>query len=803
DMGTWTYEYDAVGNLKKQTDAKGQVLTFEYDVLNRLTSKQGLSTVPVALATYFYDDTSKDNCIGRLSKVTDQSGSTEFFYDKLGREIKSIKGLSPQGTVPEQQFTVLREYDILNRLTKLTYPDGEAVQYTYDSNSGLLEKVFTVDGGLSTVDYINDTTYNAKGQIKIIQYGNGTQTDYTYGQDLRLSRILTRSPANPQTLQDLNYLFDKNGNVATLTDNLKSNIRTFSYDDLDRLTQAQNVPAPGGGYTNFNYEYDSIGNMTYKSDVGVMSYGEGLSPQGTVPKPHALTSAGGYTYQYDANGNMTVGKNKTLTYDAEDRLLQVNELGIITSFAYDGDGGRVKKTVSLRVAAAAGGNEAISTTYIGSLFEIQGSGDGVQRTVKHIFAGANRVASVSLRGSEATEAISYYHTDHLGSSSVITDTNGNQVEHYEYTPYGSFATNSVIASPDGAKQSSVSHLFTGKELDATGLYYYGARYYDPEIGRFISADTIVQAPYDPQSLNRYSYCRNNPINYVDPSGHIWFIPLIIAAIIGAGVGAAVAAATSSDIGAGAIMGAISGALFWGAGQAISGLATALKIQSTAMMTALKTGVHAFTGAASGALGAVATGGDSGFAAAIGGISAGASAWVGGVFPIAGNGLGAFAAEGLQRTAVGAILGGGTSLVMGGNFGAGATQGAQTSAIAYMCNETMHAGIEKAKDALNTSKDKSELAPTDVNKNDGACSSCDSGPRTTAEFKWYDPSSLIFPGTNYCGITRSGPGQPTSRIDTCCQRHDECLRNSKGRWWLPGYKVLDCHDDLFNCIEMEH
>ena len=108
---------------------------------------------------------------------------------------------------------------------------------------------------------------------------------------------------------------------------------------------------------------------------------------------------------------------------------------------------------------------------------------------------------------------SYYHSDHLGSSSIITDANGSLVQYLEYTPYGTVARNE---GTDLAK-----HKFTGKELDSTGLYFYGARYYDPEIGRFITADTIVQAPYDPQSLNRYSYCRNNPINYTDPTGHSW------------------------------------------------------------------------------------------------------------------------------------------------------------------------------------------------------------------------------------------------------------------------------------------
>ncbi|MFA4889370.1 MAG: RHS repeat-associated core domain-containing protein [Candidatus Omnitrophota bacterium] len=519
DMGEWSYEYDILGNLIKQTDAKGQVLEFEYDALNRLVAKQGLSpqgTVPVLLATYVYDDLFKPDCIGRLSKVVDQSGSTEFFYDKFGREIKSVKSLRGVALSPVSlrggaagadeaiSYTVLREYDLLDRLTKLTYPDGEAVNYTYDTNSGLLEKVSTVDHRLSTVDYVKDISYNAKGQIKAIQYGNGTQTDYTYGNDLRLQHILTQNPApgtSDPVLQNLTYDFDNNGNLKFLTDNLKSNRREYSYDDLDRLTQAKNTPDPRGGYTDFYYDYDPIGNMVYKSDVGIMSYGQGLSPQGTVPdKPHALTSAGGYTYKYDANGNMAQGKNKTLEYDVENRLAKVNESGSVSTFLYDGDGGRVKKST-------VHSQQSTETSYIGSLFEIDSSG----KTTKHIFVGSNRVCSID-KGSAAT-VVYYYHSDHLGSSNVISNQDGGVFQRCEYTPYGSTALNEGV---DIAK-----HKFTGKELDSTGLYFYGARYYDPEIGRFITADTIAQAPYDPQSLNRYSYCRNNPINYIDPSGHSW------------------------------------------------------------------------------------------------------------------------------------------------------------------------------------------------------------------------------------------------------------------------------------------
>ncbi|MFA6281950.1 MAG: RHS repeat-associated core domain-containing protein, partial [Candidatus Omnitrophota bacterium] len=647
DMGTWFYEYDELGNLKKQIDAKNQTIEFNYDELNRLLKKtmteNGGATSEVS---YLYDDTGKENCIGRLSKVIDSSGSTEFFYDKLGREIKSIK------TVSGSTYQVSRAYDILDRLTALTYPDSSIINYHYDTTTGSLKKVSNAN---NTINYVNGINYNAKGQITTIAYGNNTQTAYTYGQDLRLSNILTQSPT--ATLQNLNYLFDKNGNITTLTDNLKSNIRTYAYDELNRLTQANNVPAPTSGYTDFNYQYDSIGNMTYKSDLGVMTYGQSAGP-------HAVTTAGSYSFTYDANGNMTSGKGKTYVYDVENRLKSV-DCGLSTeSYSYDGDGGRVRKTID------EGGGTTKETTYIGSLYEIENG-----KIKKHIFAGSTKVCTIE------PEHTYYMHSDHLGSSSVITDELGNKVSSYEYTPYG------TVAQTTGT--SVTNYKFTGKELDSSGLYFYGARYYDPEIGRFITADTIVQSPLNPQTLNRYTYCNNNPINYIDPTGH-WFWFAVAAVFIGAASGAAISAITGGDIGAGAICGAISGALFFAAGSAIGGLATALGIQEgTAAMTMLTAGVHTIAGAISGALGAVATGGNPGISAAIGGISAGISATVSGIFPISGKGLDAFMGRGLQRTVVGAILGGGISLVMGGSFGAGATQGAMTSAVAYLCNDWLH------------------------------------------------------------------------------------------------------------------
>ncbi|MBU1121609.1 MAG: hypothetical protein KKF54_02790 [Candidatus Omnitrophica bacterium] len=206
----------------------------------------------------------------------------------------------------------------------------------------------------------------------------------------------------------------------------------------------------------------------------------------------------------------------------------------------DGDGGRV----SVRVQGQGSGVKE-EKIYIGSLFEIQRTEDGGQTTEKikkHIFAGSQKVCTIE------PEHTYYTHSDHLGSSSVITDENGDEVSRLDYQPYGS------VARQTGS--DVVTRKFTGKELDSTGLYYFGARYYDPEIGRFIQADPTIQHPYDPQDLNRYAYCRNNPINLVDPTGYGWF-KKFWKQIVGAFVGALVTALT---LGAGA---PLMVACFWG------------------------------------------------------------------------------------------------------------------------------------------------------------------------------------------------------------------------------------------------
>jgi len=504
DTGTTEYTYDAMGNIKTQIDNKGQAVTFVYDAINRLERKE-YDSPTMSDVVYTYDALDPPDSTGRLSSIDDGASQTSYEYDKEGRVVKVTR------IIDENTYITQTSYDTLGRIAAITYPDSEVVSYSYDANSGLLESVSS---------YINDITYNAQGQILAIQYGNNTQTTYTYNNDQRLQRILTTDNGQLTTLQDLNYDFDKAGNLTQLTDNIRSNIRYYQYDDLNRLTRAENIPDASGTPLTYTYQYDAIGNMTYKSDIGEMTY---LHPAGGGgPGPHAVISAGGYSYEYDANGNMTYGRGKDLAYDAENRLIEVDNLGQITTFEYNHSGNRIKKVTA---------DETI--TYIGKLYEERLAVSGERLVKKHIYTGSDRSITVEhLRGggdSPEVRNVYYCHSDHLGSSNIITDGTGAQVQHVEYQPYGKVTQN------EGDYDSP--YKFTGKELDTTGLYYYGARYYDPEIGRFISADPTIQRPYDPQDLNRYTYCRNNPLRYTDPTGYSW-LSKIVGAIVGIIVGVA-------------------------------------------------------------------------------------------------------------------------------------------------------------------------------------------------------------------------------------------------------------------------
>jgi len=485
-MGLWRYAYDAAGNTVWQKDAKGEEISFIYDALNRLTIKD-YADPGVQDVTFSYDDydgSLSGGSMGRLTRVVDGSGVITYEYDIKGNIINETRAVASGGT-----YTQGLAYDSAGKLTGMVYPDGEGIVYEYDG-AGLLSSVKNTGGRV----YINDIRYNEFGQITSKVYGNGTVIEYIYDDITRRLKNV-KTTRDGVLYQDMIYEFDDSGNVKKLRDNVNNATTEYEYDSLYRLSKYV-YQDPEDSFVR-NYVYSSIGNILFKENVGTYLYGENGAG------PHAVTSAGPYRFFYDENGNMRTkedtesGEITTFEWDIENRLLSVNNSvsGDIAEFIYDYRGKRVKKINPVS------GN----TIYPNAYYEIH---NGI--TTKHVFVGDRRTVSLQSDGSAY-----WYHTDHLGSTSIVTDESGEVVQEVGYFPYG-----------EARKEKSevTNYLFTGQEIDReTGLYYYGARYYDPEIGRFISADTIVPNLLDPQSLNRYSYVRNNPVIYTDPSGHFFSI----------------------------------------------------------------------------------------------------------------------------------------------------------------------------------------------------------------------------------------------------------------------------------------
>ena len=205
------------------------------------------------------------------------------------------------------------------------------------------------------------------------------------------------------------------------------------------------------------------------------------------------------SYTYDANCYMTSrtegGLTYTQTFDAENRLISVVVSGQTTTFIYDGDGNLVKKIKP----------DGSKTLYVGGIYEVDKTSGGTVTGTKTYYpaAGAMRIGST----------LYYVLKDHLGSASVVMDATGTTVVGEDrFYPFGEtrFTTGTMLTDK----------LFTGqREITGLSIYYYGARFYSPKLGRFLSADTIVSSATNPQSLNRYSYVLENPLRYTDPTGH--------------------------------------------------------------------------------------------------------------------------------------------------------------------------------------------------------------------------------------------------------------------------------------------
>jgi RHS repeat-associated protein len=489
DMGVWQYQRDIAGRLRNQIDGNSNSVKFDYtDPLGRLVTRKvyDFTGTQYLGSTNVYDSNGGDGSYtvyaGQLFETIDNEGYVKNSYDVRGRTLKTVRYLSKNTS----SYTTQRLYDDMDRVTQTVYPNGgPTVTNLYDSGANL-SKVQQVGGSGTT--YYTATGFNALDQLTGISYGNGVSTANTYyANSHRLESLVTTKSTN---LQSLTYTYDQVSDLLSLSDGVYSGAASASlsglaYDDLHRLTS---LTRPGSGAV--NYAYNSIGNVVSNGENGTVAYGYGSR------LPHAVKSANGTNYAYDQNGNMLMRGNQQLVYDPDNRLSLVVMTNSTVAFGYDANGARLWKqgavTNSLQV-------------WIDGIYEEK---DG--KILYHILAGDRLVCTFD-SGGITTE---YYHPDHLHSTSVETDASGNPYQHFEYSAFGqSRYTSSSTAFP-------VSRRYTAQVLDEeTGLYFYGSRYYDPQLGRFIQADTIIAHEFDPQSYDRYAYALNNPLKIIDPNGH--------------------------------------------------------------------------------------------------------------------------------------------------------------------------------------------------------------------------------------------------------------------------------------------
>jgi RHS repeat-associated protein len=496
DMGVWRYTYDANGNLKTQTDAKGQIIEFTYDALDRIKLKNYTNTTDPDVY-YDYDIPSTLNGIGQLCLVSKKDDTpaavpvaeTEYEeYDALGQAklvTKSIQNSS--GSL--LSYSTSYEYDMSGKTTQITYPDDTDVKYTYYLGTDLLHQVYLPNALGEFVEHAEFSAYEPSGKIGRIDYWeNSVYTDYFYDQSS--GRLIDISTSNGQiTIQGKSYGYSKAGDIETITDNKLETTHTYEYDNLHRLIN----------------ETSSVDVNDFPLKIIYPVYPE---PGDGLPV-HAVSSVfmngSSYAYEYDDNGNMEEGwdftdptspATRTFQYNADNMPTQItHQANGVINYVYDGEGRRVKKVV----------DGVDKVYYVGEHYEVRDGDD----PVKYIFAGNIRLAMVDSSG------IYYYHKDHLGSTAGMTSSDSSAIQagsEADYLPYGGERTSSSV--------TLTSYAFTDQERDAeSGLYNYNARLYDPIIGRFITPDTEVPDPYDPQSLNRYTYCLNNPLIYTDPTGH--------------------------------------------------------------------------------------------------------------------------------------------------------------------------------------------------------------------------------------------------------------------------------------------
>lgn len=517
ENGNTKYDYDANGNLKHKTDARGVVVTYNYDNLNRLITRSYSDGTPTV--TYNYDLAAVPNSRGRItSTIAGDSNYEHKAFDALGRVTESRQTFTGPGV--SDDYVMTYEYNKLGVLTSQKYPSGRIVKTDYDGAGRIAGVKNDATGAYyagaagSSADRIQ---YSPAGAIQIMKLGNDLWEHTNFNSASQVTQIGVGNSSTDSSKLKLDYTYGvvvnnnlditkNNGNIQSQTITMPAAaaiVQTYTYDDLNRLKVAQEQGA--AGWTQ-QFSYDQFGNRTGLTITDNPSFRlPSIAPEVDANNNRfKVTNSQSQPtgYEYDAAGNLTqepepAGTFLKYEYDGENRLkrakrkIGVNEV-TIAEYIYNGDGQRVR-------TVAGSTNTSYAYNYAGKL----------------IAEYTNAAVSSSGTG--------YITRDMLGSTRLVTDSNKNVKERHDFLPHGEeinpvYSNRAAVA---GFGIDKTRQKFTGKERDVeTGLDFFAVRYYASRQGRFVSVDPLLASarPINPQTLNRYTYTLNNPLRFSDPTG---------------------------------------------------------------------------------------------------------------------------------------------------------------------------------------------------------------------------------------------------------------------------------------------
>lgn len=520
------YEYDAGGNLVKEIHSAGDYITYSYDSLGRVTEKQQYSSAGVQLYRTVYTYYSGLNLVKDMKDY--EAGTlyrhTYYEYDSLGRISAKAESNSEMTDAEKAAKAVSYTYNLRGEVTGTGYGSsltniaaGEISGTRYEYNSdGQLTGVYVRKG---TSEYkVKEYSYTPSGNVMQVKdfynYTSGTgqyiALSYSYDAYGRVTAMVYED-SNGAVIEKHEYAYNRNGQVVKETNlnnvsvNPVNETRSYTYDYMGNLLKSEIT-----GSTNVTtlYTYDKVGNrLTKKQNNVTTTY--------TYNGLNQLTgeSGGGnsLSYVYDANGNQT-GITGTADGTSVNKVFAYTPSGNMTSYTngtdtqvnrYNGDGQRVSKTE---------GSDVTNYFYQdGSVLYTTDSQGNVKAF--NLLNVSDILGTLRINGNNVS---SYFYTEDMRGSTVnVIDNSGNTVLSYWYDDFGQ------VNEYRESGNSLINEVqYTGAIYDElTGLLYLNARFYDPATGRFISQDTYRGERDDAGTWHLYAYCANDPVNYVDPSGH--------------------------------------------------------------------------------------------------------------------------------------------------------------------------------------------------------------------------------------------------------------------------------------------